>query len=104
MEWTLEETPAPEELMMEYGQIVATRGVADRMERDPAFRRDLAVAFFRYQLGDWGEVCPEDWAQNDESAREGERILAAYTCADSKIWIITEWHRSYTTFLFPDEY
>lgn len=90
--------------MMEYGQIVATRGVADRMERDPAFRRDLAVAFFRYQLGDWGEVCPEDWAQNDESAREGERILAAYTCAGSKVWIITEWDRSYTTFLFPDEY
>ena len=95
MEWTLEETPAPEEVMMEYGQIVATRGVADRMERDPAFRRDLAVAFFRYQL-----AC----ALNRARARAGERTRAAYTCAGSNIWIITEWDRSYTTFLFPDEY
>ncbi len=89
---------------MEYGQIVATRGVADLMERDDAFRAALAAAFLRYQAGDWGEVCPEDWAMNDAGVRDGERILAAYTCAGVKIWIITEWDRSATTFLFPDEY
>jgi len=99
-----EAAPAAEVMNMQYGQIVATRGVADLMERDAAFRRDLAAAFQRYQRGDWGEVCPEDWALNDQSAQDGERILAAYTCAGVKVWIITEWDRSVTTFLFPDEY
>ena len=46
--------------------------------------------------------------QNDNAVKNGDdRILAAYKNSGPKawkIWIITEWDRSYTTILFPDEY
>ncbi len=46
--------------------------------------------------------------QNDAAVKNGnDRILAAYKNSGPKawkIWIITEWDRSYTTILFPDEY
>ena len=46
--------------------------------------------------------------QNDNAVANGDdRILAAYKKKDGKawkIWIITEWDRSATTVLFPDEY
>ena len=32
------------------------------------------------------------------------RTLAAYTTCEGILWIITEWDRSSTTLLFPDEY
>ncbi len=94
---------------MQYGQILATRGVADDMEEDPRFRAELAQAFAKYQGGDWGVVCREDWQQNDESLISGDRILAAYETSHGRIWIITEaeddnGRRSATTFLYPSEY
>jgi hypothetical protein len=59
----------------------------------------------RHMNGDWGEVCPEDWAENDLSVREGFRILSAYTLkTDVKIWLITEADRSVTTILLPEDY
>ena len=94
---------------MEYGQIVATAGVAASMEEDARFRKELAEAFARYIKKDWGDLDEEDWKLNDESLRSGCRILAAYNTSQGKIWIITEaeddeGHRSATTFLFPHEY
>ncbi len=59
----------------------------------------------RHEAGDWGEVGPEDWAENELSLREGFRILSAYTLKTGvKIWIITEADRSITTILLPEEY
>jgi hypothetical protein len=59
----------------------------------------------RHEAGDWGEVCPEDWAENDLSLREGFRLLSAYTLKTGvKIWVITEADRSVTTILLPEEY
>lgn len=94
---------------MEYGQIYATAGVAAAMEEDETFRREIAGAFARYGRKDWGDLCREDCELNDESLRDGSRILAAYQTSRGKIWIITEaigedGHRAATTFLFPDEY
>jgi hypothetical protein len=41
---------------------------------------------------------------NDLAVKTGERILEAYETSKGKIWIITEWDRSATTILFPNEY
>ena len=47
----------------------------------------------------------KDKKTNDIAVKEGERILARYEAKDKTvIWIITEWDRSYTTILFPEEY
>lgn len=89
---------------MEYGRLVATRGVADEMESDPTFAREVSAAFDRYQRNDWGDLCPEDREQNDQAVKVGERVLAAYPTSRGKVWIIIEWDRSATTILFPSEY
>ncbi len=94
---------------MKYGQILATAGVAADMEQNPRFRREVAEAFARYQRGDWGTLCREDWELNDQSLADGNRILAAYDTCCGRIWIITEaedddGNRAATTFLYPSEY
>jgi glycogen synthase len=43
-------------------------------------------------------------AENALAVQEGYRILSAYTIHNIVFWIITEWDRSVTTILFPDEY
>lgn len=89
---------------MEYGGIVATRGIAEKMEASAAFCTEIQRALSRYIENDWGEICEEDKAANDMAVRTGERVLAAYQTSEGKIYIITEWDRSQTTILFPDEY
>lgn len=89
---------------MKYGRLVATRSIADDMERDLAFAREIAAAFIRYQRHDWGDLCQEDKELNDQALEAGGRILAAYRTSKGKVWIITEWDRSTTTILFTSEY
>ena len=43
--------------------------------------------------------------ENELSVKEGFRILSAYELETSvKVWVITEWDRSVTTILLPEEY
>ena len=59
----------------------------------------------RHICGDWGDVSADDWRQNDLSVASGLRVLSIYTMPDStKVWVITEWNRSVTTVLLPDDY
>ncbi len=94
-------------VLFQIGQLIATRGVADLIESDAAFSRHVSSSLARYITGDWGNVCASDWHTNDNAVKYGERILGSYECSEHpswKIWIITEWDRSATTILFPDEY
>lgn len=92
----------------ELGQTVMTRGVADALAENPDFLGFVMESMARYQACDWGEMDDEDKALNDSAVANGDdRILAAYKNGGPKawkIWIITEWDRSATTILFPDEY
>lgn len=59
----------------------------------------------RHACGDWGDLSLDDKRQNDLSVATGLRILSVYTLSDrSKVWIITEWDRSSTTVLLPDDH
>lgn len=89
------------------GQIVATRGVVDLMEMKTAFHTFVNQSLVRHLKGDWGDICEEDKAVNDAAVTSEDRILSAYKHPNNPewhIWIITEWDRSATTILFPDEY
>lgn len=89
---------------MEYGQIVATRSVADEMKASELFRLEVQEALQQYISGDWGQMSETDKEENDRAVSEGERVLAAYQTSKGKIWIITEWDRTATIILFPNEY
>ena len=49
---------------------------------------------------------PEDKATNDFAiGDEPQRVFSDYNTSDgTKVWIITEWDRSYTTVLLPEDY
>lgn len=84
------------------GQVVATPGALDLLDRAAVSASDL---LYRHSYGDWGDVPPEDAAENARSMFSGDRILSSYpVMADSRIWIITEADRSVTTLLLPEEY
>lgn len=82
------------------GKIVATPGVleiADELE--------MKAGLLRFVTGDWGECCEDDKAENEAALREGRRLMGVYqTIAGETFWIITEWDRSATTILLPDDY
>jgi len=91
--------------MFNLGQTVMTRTIADVIEQDPAFHIEIINAMQRYVNGDWGELCADDSIMNDKAViSKNDRILAAYQTTHGKIWIITEWDRSFTTVLFPNDY
>lgn len=83
------------------GRVVMTQGALNALlvaGQDPAELLD------RHRSGDWGEVPPEDAAENRRSVLHGWRILSSYVIGDGQVWIITEADRSSTCFLLPDEY
>jgi len=82
------------------GQIVATRNAADQLPNNV-----ILIALARHCSGDWGDVCPEDWQSNNAAMVHGNRLLSAYcSLTGVKFWIITEWDRSITTILLPEDY
>lgn len=83
------------------GTIVATPGALALFEGDPTSAGRFIA---RHAAGDWGDVCPEDWEENEHSLTGGFRILSTYTVNEQKLWIITEADRSVTTLLLPEEY
>jgi len=84
------------------GKIVATPGALDALEKSG----EPPIKFLiRHRQCDWGIVCAEDWEANDRDLEDGGRILSAYrTSTGIKIYIVTEWDRSATTILLPEEY
>ena len=88
------------------GTLLLTRGVSELAKVDDAFAQFVIRSYFqRYLYCDWGEMCDEDKALNNEALTSNGRLFAAYEKEGlPKIYIITEWDRSATTILFPDEY
>lgn len=84
------------------GQVVATPGALEALENAGQMVNDFLD---RHARGDWGELSDEDWQANEQALQDNSRLLSAYTTATGeKIWIITEWDRSVTTLLLPEDY
>jgi hypothetical protein len=65
----------------------------------------MLAALAKHASGIWGDVCPEDWQENEKALDHEFRLLSAYTTkTGTKFWIITEADRSVTTVLMPDDY
>ena len=84
------------------GQVVMTPGVGESLL---AAQHVPPEFLLRHVHGDWGDLCGEDRRENERALRTGSRLLSAYrTRTDEKLWVITEWDRSVTTLLLPEEY
>lgn len=90
------------------GQVVCTPSVLDAVPIDR-----LGESLRAHAQGDWGVVSAEDRQTNNRALREGDRLLSAYPidpdkpCAgygENTLWVITEWDRSVTTVLLPEDY
>lgn len=95
------------EQKFELGNLVATKGVSELMDKDGDFYVFVMTSLGRHARGDWGDLCREDKDTNEDALKRGERIFSAYKregIPNGKIWIITEWDRKTTTVLFPSEY
>jgi hypothetical protein len=88
---------------LELGEIVLTEGALDAFV---SAHLSPTLYLLRHRRGDWGELDAEDITANNLAARRGHRVLSAYTLppTQQKIWIISEYDRSVSTILLPDEY
>ena len=83
------------------GRLVATPGALALLTNAG---ENPATLLDRHRSGDWGEVPHEDARENDLSVHEGFRIVSSYPVGTGRVWIITEWDRSSTCILMPEEY
>ena len=81
------------------GQVYATPGAI-------ALGVDLTPFLDRHVRADWGdELDFEDILANEQALVNGERLLSKYEVRPGiAIYIVTEWNRSVTTVLLPEEY
>lgn len=85
------------------GQCVATRNAVELMERQDINPLHLLL---RHANGDDGDLSESDKALNAAAITSGnDRVFSAYVMpSGDKLWVITEWDRSVTTVLLPDDY
>jgi hypothetical protein len=81
------------------GQVMMTRNAMQTLRLD-----EVGTALANHARGDWGDVCPEDRAENERALANGGRLFSVYHGSGVKFWIITEHDRSATTVLLPDDY
>ena len=87
------------------GILTMTRTVNDTIADSEQFAIEIMAVLRRYTSCDWSDMCREDRTLNDSAVKSGlDRIVAAYGTSEGKIYIITEWNRSYTTIMFAEEY
>ena len=97
-----EKEPTPK-ARFDMGQIVVTVG-ADitlaEIERHPV------QLLARHVSGDWGDLVEQDKEENEKALNPDHptRLFSAYNIDDARFYVITEWNRSVTTILLPEEY
>ncbi len=91
------------------GHVVATPAALALIQEHGASVPELLR---RHLTGDWQEMCTSDRDANWGAVLEGEtRVFSSFDIAPEghadkpiKIWVITEWDRSVTTVLRPEDY
>ena len=89
------------------GRILATPGCLEELERAG---QNIWEFMARHISGDWGVVDADDANANNQSVKDGSRLLSAYRLKTGvKIWVISEaeddhGHREASTAILPDQY
>lgn len=99
---TFNPQPKPFNPLFQLGDVFVTPAASDAIGGDIL---TVTKLLDRHISGDWGDVCEEDWNLNNESLEDNNRLMSVYALPDeTKIWVITEWDRSVTTILLPEDY
>lgn len=97
--------PKPSHARFPLGQLAATPGVLELLDR---YHVNLFDLLARHASGDWGDVGAEDADANEQALIHGNRLLSCYTLVpgdpDTRVWAISEANRSVTTLMMPLEY
>ena len=92
----------------EMGRLVITAALQHDLEESDTekdWHDEINLFVSRHLFGDWGDVDTHDGSVNDRAVVNGDRVVSAYTTTNGiKIWVITEWDRSVTTLLRPEDY
>lgn len=88
------------------GSLVATPGALLALQTRGIEPLTLVL---RHVSGDFGDLDVEDQHANEVAIAQGLRVLSAYSLGTDpstavRIYVITEWDRSVTTILLPEEY
>ena len=84
------------------GTLVMTIGASDALHE---VGEDALTYISKHATGEWGDLCAEDKEANQMALKDGSRIFSAYILSSGvKLYVITEWDRSYTTLLEAGEY
>lgn len=85
------------------GRCLSTRNAAQLMGKQDINPLHLLM---RHVNGDDGDLSADDKALNAAAIASGkDRVFSAYNLSSGdRLWVITEWDRSLTTILLPDDY
>ena len=87
-------------LLFSLGRVVITRNALDKV---PPL--DVQNGIRRHTRGDWGDLVDEDRLSNERALVDDGQLLSVYQATTGqRFWIITEWDRSATTILLPEDY
>ena len=95
------------EALFSLGQVVMTNNLKHRLEEanPTGWFEELDGLIRRHVSGDWGDLDEHDVGINTGALKDGGRIFSAYHTTDgTKLYVITEADRSYTTALLPEDY
>lgn len=83
------------------GREYITPGIEEKL-----FSHEIKGLMELHQSGNWGDLEEEDKKQNEAGLSEEKpgRLMSTYKVRGIKVWVITEWDRSVTTVLLPEEY
>lgn len=82
------------------GLLVATSNAANCIPNN-----EIVIALRRHVIGDWGNLDKHDLDENERALKQGGRLFSSYqSSGGTKFWIITEYDRSVTTVLLPEDY
>ena len=86
-------------------EVALGRTVITRSAQSSLSEIDIEVALMRHEHGDWGIVDDHDREANERALENGDRLLSVFRSeAGDKFYVITEWDRSVTTVLLPEDY
>lgn len=90
-------------MLFKLGRVIATPDALYALQENNIRIADLLI---KHVGGEWDNLSDEDRLENEQSVKNGWRILSSYPLNNTgdKVLIITEADRSSTCFLLPNDY